>query len=314
MSSAAAKRALLAAIDPAAPAKAAAAIATPRTAPLGDDDDQDGDREARRPWEEEEDWVPRTKSGKQKSPNQIRGELQRHIDASPETQTAIVARMGVNNNTFRRFMNPKTYKDQWSACQNGTYWAAARLLAEEAHKKKSQPAKKRKGVAAALAGVLSSGTTGHAAKKAKTTPSKAEGVDLMARINAVAGVALREEAMDGSCLAPDRGRPGVHDSCLEVVGKIKKFLSSTGISKAAFCLHALEGANNNSLSRFLLAKQQDQAGNKVYRLAYLFFEKKRLLDGAPKSKARLRNEAEWGEHGFRCTPPPRHQWVFCGGR
>lgn len=30
------------------------------------------------------------------------------------TQTQIIEKMGVNNNTFRRFMNPKTYKDQRS--------------------------------------------------------------------------------------------------------------------------------------------------------------------------------------------------------
>ena len=38
-------------------------------------------------------------------------------------------------------MNPKTYKDQWSALQNGTYSSAARLLEEvkysEAKAKKS---------------------------------------------------------------------------------------------------------------------------------------------------------------------------------
>ena len=47
--------------------------------------------------------------------------------------TALGRKMGVNNNTFRRFMDPKTYKDQWSGLQNGTYWAGARLLEEARH-------------------------------------------------------------------------------------------------------------------------------------------------------------------------------------
>jgi hypothetical protein len=99
------------------------------------------------PWEQE-DFVPRTSSGKQKSPNVIRNELQRYIDASSETQTAIVDSMGINNNSFRNFMNPKTYKDQWSATQNGTYWAAARLLERAKHEAKitKQVSKKRKTV------------------------------------------------------------------------------------------------------------------------------------------------------------------------
>lgn len=95
---------------------------------------------------EEDGWVPTMTNGKQKTPNRIRGELQRYIDESSETQTAIINRMRVNGNTFRRFMNSKTYKDQWSAVQNGTYWAAARLLEQERMQKKNKPAasKKRK--------------------------------------------------------------------------------------------------------------------------------------------------------------------------
>jgi hypothetical protein len=34
-------------------------------------------------------------------------------------------------------MHPKTYKDQWSAVQNGTYWAAAHFLAKKKHESKS---------------------------------------------------------------------------------------------------------------------------------------------------------------------------------
>ena len=59
-----------------------------------------------KPWEMD-GWVPATKSGKQKTPNVIRGELQRYIDArnadGTMTQTRIIQKMGVNNNSFRRF-------------------------------------------------------------------------------------------------------------------------------------------------------------------------------------------------------------------
>ena len=52
-----------------------------------------------KPWEEE-DFVPRTSSGKQKSPNQIRGELQRLIDSSSKTQTSFMEKMGVNSQSL----------------------------------------------------------------------------------------------------------------------------------------------------------------------------------------------------------------------
>jgi hypothetical protein len=91
----------------------------------------DEDGENTMPYWEEHGWVPRMPSGKQRSPNQIRGELQRYIENSSRTKTAIIERLGVNSNSFRKYMNPKTYKYQWSAIQNGTYWAAAKFLEAE---------------------------------------------------------------------------------------------------------------------------------------------------------------------------------------
>lgn len=150
------------------------------------------DDDALMPWEED-DFIPRTASGKQKSPNQLRGELQRYIDSSNETQTAIIEELGVNSNSFRKFMNPKTYKNQWSACQNGTYWAAARFLARKKHEAKTS-GKKRK----------ASSDGGGPAKKKSDTLSKAEAELLMMRINQVELPA---------------GAP-VYDSCPELVKKV----------------------------------------------------------------------------------------------
>lgn len=130
--------------------------------------------------------------GKTKDSLQIRGELQRYIDHSPETQTAIIGQLGVNNNSFRKFMNPKTYKNQWSAVQNGTYWAAARFLAQKKHEQKVS-GKKRK----------ADGTDGSAVKKS-TSSSRMEAELLMARINQVE--------------LPDNAP--VYDSCPELVKKV----------------------------------------------------------------------------------------------
>lgn len=157
------------------------------------------------PYWEERGWVPTTKSGKQRTPNMIRNELQRYIDNSSETQTAILDRMGVNNNSFRRFMNPKTYKNQWSAVENGTYWAAARLLEAERNKPKDKAAGgKRK--------ANSSSEAGGVAKKSKTE-AKAEMLQLMRNINAVEAPGVSEEV--------------VYDSCPQLVKKVSQRFTSS---------------------------------------------------------------------------------------
>lgn len=235
------------------------------------------------PWDEP-DFVPRTSSGKQKSPNMIRSELQKYIDSSTETQTAIIDRMGVNSNSFRRFMNPKTYKNQWSATDNGTYWAAARLLAQANYEKKqaNKTGKKR------AAGEVQA----YSNKKSKSQ-LKLEAEQYIDRINAVQDV-------DGT----------VYDSCPQLVTKIKAFLAVDGVTKAMFC-RALGNINQNSLNPFLMGKKQDQCGNITYQRAYEFFEKKRLLDGEPKSKPRLKNEQEHPS-GFSLVKERQARWVFSG--
>ena len=270
-----------------------------------------------KPWEED-GWVPRTASGKQKSPNVIRGELQRHIDSSPLTQTAIIQKMGVNNNSFRRFMDPKTYKDQWSACQNGTYWAAARLLAEDKwtkdQEKKASKGKKKAATATATATGTSTGkrkadgeeNAGNAAVAAAASAStvakpapkrtKADTVALMARINATQGAHTSI----------------VYDSCPDLVKKMKDFLDEPGVTKSDLCT-ALGGINSNSLRTFLMGKKQDQCGNVTYLRAYAFFEKKRIMEGKKKTARRVKNEAE-KPTGFSLEKERAGKWVFSAPR
>ena len=262
----------------------------------GDDDDDD-DCEEGMPWEDS-DWVPTTKSGKQKSPNMIRNELQRYLDSCGRTQKDVLTELNVSSNSFRKFMNPKTYKDPWSACQNGTYWAAARFLArlEQGNKKinKKNNNNKRKAASAVENDGKPSATSNKRAKSSSSGVSRVE----------------TEQYMQ-SILDTTAETSHVYDSCPQVVKKIKTFLEEhPGISKAAFCRFALEGANNNSLARFLAAKKQDQQGNIVYKRAYAFFEKLRIKNNEPKSKARLKNEMEQGADGFDTEPMRRNSMGY----
>ena len=108
-----------------------------------------GDEDEPMPWEHD-DFIPVTSSGRQRSPNNIRNQLRKYMDASFETETAVIERMGVTYDDFWRFMNPtKAYiKDQWSAVENSTYWAAARLLEQVRYEAKlsERVNKKRKAV------------------------------------------------------------------------------------------------------------------------------------------------------------------------
>jgi hypothetical protein len=158
-----------------------------------------------------EGWIPLNKNGTQRTPNQIRGELQRYIDKCGSTQSAVLDRMGVNSNSFRRFMDPKSYKNMWSACDNGTYWAAARLLEKERNKPKASVKRK-------AAAVGSASGEGNSSKKSKKE-AKSDAISLMQSIMGVTGV--NDEV--------------VHDSCPELVKKIKTFLEMDGVTKSDFC-------------------------------------------------------------------------------
>ena len=77
---------------------------------------------------DEGEFVPGKEGCKQKSPNQIRSEIRNFMAENGMNQTRFLEKIGVNANSFNKFMNG-VYKDQWSACQNGTYWAAAKFMA-----------------------------------------------------------------------------------------------------------------------------------------------------------------------------------------
>ena len=97
----------------------------------------------------------------------------------------------------------------WSATENGTYWAAAKLLEEERTKPKATAASgKRK----------ASDMTEFAAPKKSKTQAKIEAIELMQRIMAVTGT-----------------NQSVYDSGPEVVKKIKAFLEVEGVTKSDYC-------------------------------------------------------------------------------
>ncbi|OWZ01170.1 hypothetical protein PHMEG_00027503 [Phytophthora megakarya] len=97
----------------------------------------------------------------------------------------------------------------------------------------------------------------------------------------------------------ENGFPPVYDDCDEIRKKVSEFLGEKIVTQAAF-LKTLGNVSTNSLRSFLSMKRGAGSGaaNVVYRTAYVFFEKKRILEGGEKTKKRLDNEARQGPDGF----------------
>jgi hypothetical protein len=152
-------------------------------------------QQQRMPDNNDENYVPRMPSGKQKTPNMIRNQLQNHIDTTGCTQQSVIDALGVNNNTFRKFMNPKTYKNPMSAMNNGTYWAGGRFLDQQALIKKPNKTdtKKRKS---------SDGAAGPSSADKKTAKMQ---VELLMETIGVTG--------HGDTVA-------IYDTCPQVIAKV----------------------------------------------------------------------------------------------
>ena len=195
-------------------------------------------------------------------------------------------------------MDPSTYRDQWSATSNGTYWAAAKLLEKVAWEKeldklssKSSSRSKRK---SSRYECDSDDGERHTSKRYKSSTGEIKLTREEAKLESLTllqTITSERDVTNGI----------VYDSCPQLVKKIKDFLANNRVTKSDFML-ALGGINSNSLNKFLAGKRQEEAGNVTYRRAYVFFEKYRMLMGEPKSAARMRNEVEH-PYGFPLHKP-----------
>lgn len=69
-----------------------------------------------------------------RSTNAIVSHTNETTNLAPHNPQRIIKRMGVSSSSFQKFMDPTTLMG-WDATKNGTYWAAAKLLARLAHEK-----------------------------------------------------------------------------------------------------------------------------------------------------------------------------------
>ncbi|KAF7971358.1 hypothetical protein HWV62_21388 [Athelia sp. TMB] len=104
----------------------------------------------------------------------------------------------------------------------------------------------------------------------------------------------------------EEGKVEIYDSCDELRKKINAHLAG-GPTKAAFLRDILRAAASPEYPIKLQAKQLGDflalkgatggSSSKVCYAAYVYFEKKRVAEGKPKSKHRLGMEEAWGTEG-----------------
>ncbi|KAE9039472.1 hypothetical protein PR003_g2182 [Phytophthora rubi] len=225
----------------------------------------------------------------------IRLKIRSFLGSMRMTQLAFLKVIDVDARLYRRFM---ALKGSNQGDGNPTYKGAAiffyrREQKEESEKVKPTETKRTTAEEAQEKLKLKVKTKEKKRKTAEEREEKAkktrDGKELLRRIEEVELPDVDEE-----------GCVPVYDDCDEIRRKIDEFLREGLVTKAAF-LRAMGNVNSNSMRRFMSLRRGAGAANEVYRKAYAFFEKKRIVDGEEKTVKRLANEDLQGPEGF-----PRH--------
>ena len=135
-----------------------------------------------------------------------------------------------------------------------------------------------------------------------------------------------DEILDVSNVDPlpgeAQGTVPVYDTCNEIRKKIRPLLAKEGMTQAAF-IRALnknlpEGKSVSQANlRYFMGRTGARDGNTniTFYAAYVFFEKKRIQAGKPKSKFREEMEKAWGAKGFDLEHGAnQHYTCFAGER
>jgi len=250
--------------------------------------------EAQRLMDENEDEGMR--ANQNESCNRIRGKIRKFLADELITQSAFLKFLGVNSNSYRRFMG---FKKKWQGSGNGTFWSGLRFFRVLTEAKKNVKKKNKK-----------------AGKKAPKKKKKIYGNGLTADEDLWSLIQSIEEADD--IIEDDTSK--IYENCDEVRSKIKSFLKETDITQTGLASKILD-VNSNAMRKFISDTGVNSGGaSNVYWKTYNFFEKKRILEDKPKSNKRKRVESldKKGTFDYRLAKRQRlgksggRVWVFAG--
>ncbi|KAG9018374.1 hypothetical protein FRB93_000077 [Tulasnella sp. JGI-2019a] len=107
----------------------------------------------------------------------------------------------------------------------------------------------------------------------------------------------------------EEGEVEIYDDCNDIRRKIRALEKTPGF-KITHWLKELGNINSNSYRQFMkMTRPNGGAGNRLYYSAYVYFEKKRILEGKKKTPKRIQNE-EGQLSGFEQQRTRNHIWVL----
>ncbi|OQS03634.1 hypothetical protein THRCLA_04048 [Thraustotheca clavata] len=238
--------------------------------------------------------------------NSIRMKVKKFLAMKTMTQTALLKQIGVNSNSFGRFMK---LKGPYGGCDNSSYSGLLHFFyqLEKKEKKEKEEAKMAK-KAAPKRKVKDTGSDSDdqpiAPKKAKSQskenqsnenqPPVKKGPERLAEIEAIQ-------------LPPDLL---VYDDCDVVRDHIIVYLARKECTQVALAENFQ--CSVASIRKFLAMKGvREGSGSIVYKAAYSFFEKLRILEVKPKTAKRLRIEKTKPE-GYELVRDPTRGWIYVG--
>ncbi|RHY57824.1 hypothetical protein DYB26_005350 [Aphanomyces astaci] len=215
----------------------------------------------------------------------IRSKIQKFLATKTMTQTAFLKTIGANSNSFGRFMK---LKGADGGSQNSTYWGSLRFF-DRLDKK----TKKEKAAAKASGAKAKTAVKRKAADNDDDETPAAKKKKFLARLEQIEAVELAENIK-------------VFDDCDVVRDNIQAFLLTKVMAQTAFSAHL--NVSVAALRKFLACKGKREGVGIVYKAAYRFFEKTRLLDNAPKTNKRKKVETDRPQ-GYSLERDPTHFWV-----
>ncbi|KAI1099936.1 hypothetical protein F4804DRAFT_65025 [Jackrogersella minutella] len=237
--------------------------------------------------------------------NQVRGKINKLLDNGIMKKGEFCKAIGSNINTVNTFLAKRGSMDGIgsSVYDNAWGWFKQRELAGL----KMPDVKKRQKIEAAAATDASVSSVGAGPKG----PGKAAAA--LAPNPDFSNINLPKEETDS---VP------IYDSCDEVRKKISAHLQTPGLTAAQLCRDVYAQLNQPSCKSFQSKQLNDFRGKRgasagsssqIYYAAYVFFEKKRIAEGKPKSQHRLKMEEIWAIDGGIDRDQGRHGvWVMAG--
>ncbi|KAI0382723.1 hypothetical protein F5Y04DRAFT_252197 [Hypomontagnella monticulosa] len=218
--------------------------------------------------------------------NQVRGRINKLLDSGIMKKGEFCKTIGCNPNSVNTFLGKRGSMD--GAGSNVYINAWSWLKQREIAGLKMPDVKKRQKTEAAAAPAPNPNTGRTNASNVGVTSAPATDIS---------NIHLDGEETDS---VP------VYDTCDEIRKKISAHLRTPGLTAAQFCRDIYAQLHQPKVKLFQSKQLNDFRGkkgpnagctSKVFYAAYVYFEKKRIAEGKPKSQHRLKMEEIWARDG-----------------